>query len=167
MKFKNTRKYAFTFLISIFISIGMSTFSFAELSMSQEINKFLRFPLYTQSYMKEWSDKAVADVFTFDNKDYVTKLKDDRHYFTSKGWKNFTKILKELDTRKNVAITDSKMTQIDENAVVGGRYTWKIKVPVTMNYPDSSIKKSRMVSLVIVRTQENHHQIGIDNINIV
>jgi intracellular multiplication protein IcmL len=124
----------------------------------------------------QWSSVALSSIFNYDFINYQQQLKDDMHFFTLNGWKNFLSLLKVYADQK--AIDDGKLFVtstpagapfiINQGLLENGAYGWWVQMPINLDY--SSVNKGNQLSLVLqilvvrVPTLNDFYGVRIDKI---
>ena len=103
---------------------------------------------------------AVATVNSFDFVNFQTQLQSAAEYFTFSGWASFRQ---QLDASRNLdnvrtnrlvsAAAPAAVPNIVEQAVINGRYTWKVRVPIIISYTGPNVNRnvSQVVTMLIQR----------------
>lgn len=107
-----------------------------------------------------FASNAVATVNSFDFVNFQTQLQNAAEYFTFDGFSSFKNQLEKsgnveyVRTNRLVSTaTPSQVPQIVDQAVINGRYTWKIRVPILIKYtgPNISRNVSQIVTMLVQR----------------
>jgi intracellular multiplication protein IcmL len=131
-------------------------------------------PVVSDSYVLQWAASAVRRTFSLDYMHWRQQLQDASAYYTPGGWKNFLLAMKpsnNLNTLTSLKmVANAKITgapQLLEKEVVGGRYAWKVEVPILVTFDNKtrSIPMPMKVVLIILRVpiQKNPQRIAINN----
>ncbi|EKD77968.1 MAG: hypothetical protein ACD_42C00099G0002 [uncultured bacterium] len=130
-------------------------------------------PVLSENAVLQWTVNAVSQVFNLDYIHWKQQLQVAQNNFTSDGWrfllasfKTNLSSLVQLNMVTKVTMTGSPSVQY--KGVVGGRYVWKIKLPMMITYYPSSgnVNHQFMKVAVIVErvpVQDNPEQIAINN----
>lgn len=107
-------------------------------------------PLHDDDFIKEWSSKAMRDVFDFNYLNYRSVLnRYSNIYFSDKGRRSLIGAMKESETIK--LIVDKKMIltiSVDSDAAFikkkgqhpkTGIHMWRVVVPATITYTENSL----------------------------
>ena len=131
-------------------------------------------PTVTDSYVTQWAANAVRLAFSTDYIHWQRQLQDASVNFTPDGWTYFLNALKasnNLDTLTNLKMVSSaaltEAPKITEKGVIGGRYVWKIQMPILVTYTDGkqNIPMTWNVTLIVVRMPVSDYpqRIAINN----
>jgi intracellular multiplication protein IcmL len=116
-------------------------------------------PVLTSQFILEWASLAARKAFNLDFVHYADQLNEAKPYFTSDGWEKFQGALKSsgmLDT-----VTDKKVVMsaivsgtpvVLSRAVVHGRFTWTIQLPVLVSFSSTS-EKRKMQMIITMNVQ--------------
>lgn len=130
-------------------------------------------PNTSDSVVKQWSNIAVIDIFTYDFVNYERALQQVSQYFTDDGWSSF---LNTLNNSNNLPTVISKKLVVSAVAIkpplilmkgmLNGVYSWRIQIPVLVTYQSASefIQQTVLINLLVTRisTLENPKGIGIE-----
>lgn len=130
-------------------------------------------PNMSQSALMSWVAQSVTDTFTFSYNDYQKRLQDSSAHFTRHGWDTFTTALQKskiIDSvvagKQVVSATPRSAPILQDSGVYGGKYRWKINIPINVTYKagDSTRIDNMDVNLVIERVPslENPTGVGIE-----
>lgn len=99
-----------------------------------------------------WVSEAVVTAYTFDHKDFLKQQKQIAKYFTSDGWINFSKALKDSkipdDVKKNsyyvsaVPLMPPEIKKTSENE-------WQAVIPVLVLYKNPSYKQKQSLKVTV------------------
>ncbi|HYF97954.1 MAG TPA: DotI/IcmL/TraM family protein, partial [Coxiellaceae bacterium] len=117
---------------------------------------------------------AVRQTFNLDYVHWREQLQGVSDYFSTDGWKWFLQALQGTNNLKTLVdlqmVSSATITgapQLLDHAVLGGRYAWKISIPVLVTY--TSVSKNfnlpATVTLVVIRMPitEAPDRIAINN----
>jgi intracellular multiplication protein IcmL len=135
----------------------------------------LNAPVITASSLLQWATVAVTTANTYNFVNYRKELQAASEYFTPQGWKEYQDALKR--SRNLESVIDRKLTSsavatgapvILDQGVVGGRYKWKVQLPILVTYESANLKMTQPseVTLLITRvsTLETSKGVAIDGI---
>lgn len=135
-------------------------------------------PVFSNSEVLQWTADAVKKAFNLDFMHWRAQLQDASYNFTSNGWGWFIDSLKrsgnlktlvKLQMVSNATITGAPSKQ--KTAVLNGRYTWVIELPLMVSYinMNKTINMPWKVTVVVQRVpvQTNKNRIAINNFLIV
>ncbi len=117
-------------------------------------------PAVSNEFLLQWTSTAVQRTFALDYVHWREQLQSVSDFFTPDGWKWFINALQGTNNLKTLVqlqmVSGATITgapQILEHAIIGGRYAWKISVPILITY--SSTQKTfnipATVTVVVVR----------------
>lgn len=128
-------------------------------------------PNVTPSSLINWVTQAVTSAHTLDFYGYKDTLNDLKQYFTVGGYQNFVSALnasgslkKIINERLIVSAVTIDTAVILQEGVMNGVYSWKIQVPLLLNYQGASTvstQKTVAVSVLVVRVPTNEAPKGI------
>ncbi len=110
-------------------------------------------PVITNQYLVQWASLATRKAFNLDDVHYQAQLKRAEPYFTPTGWKKFLSALNSsglLGAVKSKKLMMSTVVSgppvILNRAVVHGRFTWRIQLPLLVTFTSASEKtKSKLM----------------------
>lgn len=117
-------------------------------------------PTVTSNYIMQWAALAVRAAYNLDFVNYQTQLQGAAPYFTADGWNAFNNaltgagVLGSLQTNKLImSAVVSESPIVLDRAIIGGRYTWHVQVPLLVTYSSASENKKQtiIVTLTIMR----------------
>lgn len=132
-------------------------------------------PVLTDQEVLQWVSVAVRRMYEIDFIHWRDQLQQISNYFTPSGWNYFSSALKKSDNLNTVTslkmVASAKITgapKITQKAIVGGRYAWKVQVPLMVSYQSaahSPITQELAVTMVILRVPvtEDPDRIAINN----
>jgi intracellular multiplication protein IcmL len=170
----------FTILLAVLVSSLLYLFFnrpepkyFAATASGRILNLVpLNRPTVTPDVLLKWASEVATSAYSYSFANYRTKLQGIQPYFTDTGWTNFINSLKgsgnigAIEKRKLIvnAVVSAPPVIIKE-AVLNGRYAWKVQVPITVNYQSASesFPSHYYVTMVIIRvsTLQNENGIGV------
>lgn len=133
-------------------------------------------PNVTPSSLTKWVTQGVTNAYTLDFYQYQDSIDSLKEYFTKGGYKTFldslqesgslNKIIKDKLVVSAVAINSAIILQ---EGIMDGVYTWKIQLPLLLNYQGASTtstQKTIAVNVLVTRvpTSEAPKGIGIAQI---
>lgn len=130
-------------------------------------------PVVSTAELLQWAATAATASYTFNFVNYRKELQEASEYFTPSGWKAFQEALKasrNLETVINKKLTVNAVATgapvIIDQGVIGGKYKWKIQVPILITYESANTKITQptLVTMLISRvsTLETVKGIAID-----
>lgn len=130
-------------------------------------------PNTSDSVVRQWSNLAVMDTFTYDFVNYEKSLEQVSQYFTDNGWYTFLRSLNDSNNlptviRKKLVVSAVaiKPPSILMKGYVNGVYSWRIQIPMLVTYQSASefMQQNLLVTLLVSRisTLENSKGLGIE-----
>jgi intracellular multiplication protein IcmL len=111
-------------------------------------------PVLTSQYILEWASLAARKAFNLDFVHYEDQLAEAKPYFTPDGWDKFEAALKSSGLLESVTGKKLVMSAIVSGtpvvlnrAVIHGRFTWTMQLPVLVSFTSSS--ENRKEPLII------------------
>lgn len=102
-------------------------------------------PVITNDYLLQWASLATRTAFNLDFVHYQSQLNSAQSDFTSSGWTQFTKAMKDsglldtvLDKKLEMSAVISGPPVILSTAVIHGRFTWRVQLPVLVTFSSAS-----------------------------
>ncbi|MDF3055209.1 MAG: type secretion protein DotI [Gammaproteobacteria bacterium] len=132
-------------------------------------------PVVTAAILLQWATVAAISANTYNFVNYRKELQAASEYFTPNGWREYQDALKasrNLETVVTRKLTVSAVATgapvILDQGVVGGRYKWKVQLPILLTYEsvNTKITQPSEVTMLITRvsTLETPKGIAIDGI---
>ena len=133
-------------------------------------------PVMADADLLTWTVNSVVAAYTVNFKEYRDQLSRAAAHFTIRGWNSFgaafiqTGNFEEVKRARLVATAQpERAATIRDRAVIGGRLTYKIELPLIVTYENENSANSAhlMVTVLVVREIETSHPdgIAIDQIN--
>lgn len=130
-------------------------------------------PVVDDNYVLQWVANSVQQAFSLDYIHWRGQLQEASNNFTPSGWHWFLQAfqksgdlesLVKLKMVSNVTVTGAPV--ILYQAVLNGRYVWKVELPIMITYASEKkvIRQPLKVIVIVVRmpVQENPSQIAIN-----
>lgn len=134
-------------------------------------------PNVTPTSLINWVTLAVTSSYTLDFYGYEQSLNELKQYFTLDGYQNFITSLNESGSLKKIIKDKLVVTAVPINTaivlqegIMDNVYTWKIQIPLLVNYQGASTtstKKTIAVSVLVIRVPTNQAPKGIGIAQIV
>lgn len=127
-------------------------------------------PIISQSSLLEWASRATVTAYSYNFVEYEKQLQRASDFFTPRGWKNFNKALRSSRNLETVIAKKLVATAVPTGApviinrgVLGGAYSWKVKMPILVNYQSAStrIQQSLVIIMIIKRVPNVNDPKGI------
>ncbi len=133
-------------------------------------------PVMADADLLTWTVNSVVAAYTVNFKEYRDQLSRAAAHFTIRGWNSFgaafiqTGNFEEMKRARLVATAQpERAATIRDRAVIAGRLTYKIELPLIVTYENENSANSAhlMVTVLVVREIETSHPdgIAIDQIN--
>lgn len=130
----------------------------------------LPMPILSPGKLLQWAHKVAIETYTYNFVNYDESLGKLRSYFTEEGWDYFRNAL-ELSGNVNEVVSKKLIVSavsigapvVLERAIIGGRFSWKVQVPLLVSYqsPNEQIQKPIIVMMIISRVPTNKYPNGI------
>ncbi len=132
-------------------------------------------PVVPDNFVTQFASDAVRQAFDLDYLHWQDQLQQASNNFTPYGWRWFIKALQSSNNLKSLTslkmVSNASITgapQILEKEIIGGRYAWKIKMPLLVTYTSGQANTIRMpmnVTLIVIRVpvKDNPQRIAIQN----
>jgi intracellular multiplication protein IcmL len=129
-------------------------------------------PVVDDNYVKQWVSNAVQQSFSLDYIHWRSQLQNASDNFTPSGWQLFLQSfqksgdlesLVKLKMVSNATVTGAPV--ILYQAVLDGRYVWKVELPIMITYMgEKVIRQPLKVIVIVVRVpvQDDPDQIAIN-----
>ena len=135
-------------------------------------------PIVSQSELLAWANSAVVDAYTFNFLNWRKEFQKISELFTPNGWENFSAELQRTKTldlilkeKLSATAVATGAPTIANQAVLNGRYTWQVTMPILVTYESKNVKipQPLMVTLNIrrVSTLDTPRGIAIESFNSV
>ena len=118
-------------------------------------------PNVTPSSLTKWITQAVTSAYTLDFYDYQDTINSLKEFFTIAGYQNFINALnasgslnKIIKDKLIVSAVATDTAVILQEGVMNNVYSWKIQIPLLLNYQGASTtstQKSIAVSVLVTR----------------
>jgi len=102
-------------------------------------------PVITNKTLLQWASLAARSAFNLDFVHSSAQLKTASANFTSAGWEQFLKAMAEshmisdvTDKKLQMSAVVSQAPVILNQAIVSGRYTWRVQMPLLVTYVSAS-----------------------------
>lgn len=135
---------------------------------SPEINCEYKVPPETktidQSLVLSWSEKAVAQSFTFDPINLDTQIQKLQPCFTEQGWTGFNTALQKsgnLEAIKSQRLTVSSQVEGAPIVTEAKDNQWKITLPLQVVYQNDKEKVTQSLSIDLTVTRKITGDLGI------
>ncbi len=114
-------------------------------------------PNVTPSSLVNWVTQAVTSAYTIDFYNYQSNIDNLKQYFTIDGYDNYLTALNKSGTLKKI-ISDKLIVSavaintavILQEGMMNNIYSWKIQIPVLLNYQGASTTSTQKTIVVNV-----------------
>ncbi len=179
----NYRRVLFILLLMVVINLGLLGFIVYQAAHAPKPKFFattadgkliaikpLTMPVVSAAALRQWANRAAVASYTYDFVHYRSQLEDASEYFTPTGWRSFEK---SLQSSRNLTTVLSKKLVVGavatgapvilDQAVIGGRYAWKVSMPLLVTYQSASmrIQQPLVINMVITRVPTENYPQGI------
>jgi intracellular multiplication protein IcmL len=127
-------------------------------------------PVVSASALLSWANQAAVAAFSYNFANYRQALQSASEYFTPEGWKDFEAALESSNNLEAVkakklvvsAVATGAPVIIDQG-VIYGRYSWKVQMPLLVNFQSAStnFQTPLLVTLLITRVSTLYVPTGI------
>jgi intracellular multiplication protein IcmL len=114
-------------------------------------------PNQSNDSVLKWATGAAEAAFTYNYSNYRREFQSASSFFTGVGWAQFLTALKDsnnltavLKKKLVVSAQASKGAKILSAAPVGGRYAWRLKVPLLVTYQSTTSFSQQYVDVVML-----------------
>lgn len=117
-------------------------------------------PMIAPSELLQWAHRSAIAAYTYNFVNYRDALQNLQNDFTADGWKWFQDALQGARTLETVIAKKLVVSAVAtgtpvilEQGVIGGRYAWKVQVPLLVTYqsPNEQTQQSVVVAMIISR----------------
>lgn len=131
-------------------------------------------PNLSESNVLQWASQALISIYSFNYLNYQSSFQESRKYFTTSGWQSFMDALSEAKTIQTVKDRRLLVSAIQNGAatvanyyVIGGRYTWVVRVPLSISYQGTNSYSDDVIATLKIQrvsTLDSQYGIGITEI---
>lgn len=117
-------------------------------------------PMLSPGELLQWAHRAAIAAYTYNFVDYRDTMQQLQNQFTPSGWKFYEDALRTSRTLEMVvakklvvsAVATGTPVIVDQ-AVIDGRYCWKVQVPLLVSYqsPNEQTQKPVVVMMIVSR----------------
>ena len=108
----------------------------------------------------QWTHRAAISAYTYNFVNYRDAMQQLQNQFTADGWKYYEDALRTARTLEMViakklvvsAVATGTPVILDQ-AVISGRYSWKVQIPLLVTYqsPNEQTQQSMVVTIIVSR----------------
>lgn len=184
---KNKNFYVIYFIVMIVSAFLFYSVSFAQTTRDIPQNDApeapspdpLDMPVMNDSDLSLWTATVIPEIFTLDHKNYASVLENDKAYFTSNGFSQFSAMLQKtnfldgiIKNREALSIGSTGLPRICRQERSGGAYIWFVETPKLFTFQKESGEQSVVpfyVHMKIVRSEEpqNVKKVGVDTLTVM
>lgn len=122
-------------------------------------------PVLSDGSIKSWVTRSVPEIYSLDFINYRRQLSQAEKYFTPFGWQNFLQAfnaeLANIRDQQLVATASvSDQPVILGSAVINGVYSWKVQVPIMVNYVKGGQEQTQHFVWTLVLQRVNNNESG-------
>jgi len=117
-------------------------------------------PMISPGELLQWSHRAAINAYTYNFVNYRDAMQQLQNHFTPAGWKYYEDALRTARTLEMViakklvvsAVATGTPVILDQ-AVINGRYSWKVQIPLLVTYqsPNEQTQQPVIVTMIISR----------------
>lgn len=117
-------------------------------------------PMLSPSELLQWAHRVAIAAYTYNFVNYRDALQELQNNFTPAGWRYFEDALKasrnlEMVIAKKLVVSAvaTGTPVILDQAVIDGRHSWKVQIPLLVSYqsPNEQTQRPVMVMMIISR----------------
>ena len=118
-------------------------------------------PAMTRADLLDWAARIAVETYNYNYVNYRRQLEVLRPNFTASGYNAFVKSLrltgtldKVIDEKLRSMAVATGVAVILEHGIIGGKYAWKVELPVLVTYESASgatERRSLIVTMIISR----------------
>lgn len=169
----NYRRLVLALVILLITNLGLVTIVFYQIYDRPEPKYFattvdgrimplfpLSDPMLSPSELLQWSHRAAILAYTYNFVNYREAMQQLQNQFTFRGWRYYETALRMARTLEMVvakklivsAVATGTPVILDQ-AVIDGRYSWKIQIPLLVTYqsPTEQTQQPMVVTMIINR----------------
>jgi len=152
--------------VTVFLSYGVffpkRTAYFAVMPKDREQRIIaLDYPVVPRGEVIRWVSQAVISIYNYGFNNWKPRLERSAHYFTPGGYDQFRQALIQsgilntiIEQKLQVTAVVTGEPVIVAEGILGGRYSWKVNMPVLLTYLTSGATSQRriVVTILVART---------------
>jgi intracellular multiplication protein IcmL len=117
-------------------------------------------PMLSPGELLQWAHRAAISAYSYNFVNYREALQELQNNFTPAGWRHFENALRAsrnlemVITKKLVVSAVATGTPVIlDQAVIDGRYSWRVQIPLLVSYqsPNEQTQRPVMVMMIISR----------------
>lgn len=117
-------------------------------------------PMLSPGELLQWAHRAAISAYTYNFVNYRDAMQQLQNQFTPSGWRYYEDALKvsrnlEMVLAKKLVVSAvaTGTPVILDQAVIDGRYSWKIQIPLLVSYqsPNEQTQKPVIVMMIVSR----------------
>ena len=117
----------------------------------------LSVPMLSPGELLQWAHRTAISAYTYNFVNYREALQQLQNNFTSAGWKHYENALKasrnlEMVIAKKLVVSAvaTGTPVILDQAVIDGRYSWRIQIPLLVSYQSPSEQTQRPIVVMMI-----------------
>lgn len=131
-------------------------------------------PVLTNKFVMQWAGMTATSIFNLSFSDYQQQLQSLRAAFSDDGWEKLNNALKDsgmidqiVNSRLILSAVISAPPVVLSEAIIGGRFTWRVQMLVLVTYTSASQQTQRtyVVTMDVQRVPTLDTAQGIQIIN--
>ena len=117
-------------------------------------------PMLSPGELLQWAHRAAISAYTYNFVNYRDAMQQLQNQFTPAGWRYYEDALKvsrnlEMIIAKKLVVSAvaTGTPVILDQAVIDGRYSWKVQIPLLVSYqsPNEQTQKPVIVMMIVSR----------------
>lgn len=175
-----------TLLVVLLMSVGLNFYQmshkpepryFATTNDGRIMQLFpLSDPMLSPNDLLQWAYGAAIEAYSYNFVNYREVLQQLQNKFTAEGWSNFeaaltkSRNLETVITKKLVVSAVATGTPVIlDQAVVSGRYAWRVQVPLLVSFqsPNEMTQRSIIVTMIVSRVPTVDYPKGVAVVSFV
>jgi intracellular multiplication protein IcmL len=117
-------------------------------------------PMLSPGELLHWSHRAAIEAYTYNFVSYRDAMQRLQNQFTPKGWRYYEDALRTARTLEMVIAKKLVVSAVAtgtpvilDRAVINGRYSWKVQIPLLVTYqsPNEQTQQPMIVTMIISR----------------
>ncbi|MDR1057203.1 MAG: type IVB secretion system apparatus protein IcmL/DotI [Coxiellaceae bacterium] len=117
-------------------------------------------PVLSPGELLQWAHRAAVAAYTYNFVNYRDAMQELQNQFTPDGWRYYEDALRvsrnlEMVIAKKLVVSAvaTGTPVILDQAVINGRYSWKVQIPLLVNYqsPNEQTQRPVVVMMIISR----------------
>lgn len=126
-------------------------------------------PLVNENFIREFTSRALMDVFQLDFNHYIPLMNRNQSYFTVKGFNSFEEVMAKgikpilEDNHMNSTAVPTANPSIIRQGELQGTYVWELKVPFVLTFEGTKgkIVKNFVATITVTRVPQTLRTAGV------